>query len=848
MAALSTLRTEKPRDFYRRIADLGIQAAEALDHAHQMGIVHRDIKPSNLILEVRSAECGMRSDQNSELRAPHSKLWITDFGLARIASAEAPGLTMTGDLLGTLRYMSPEQAEGRSAVLDHRTDIYSLGITLYELLALQPAFNGSDREEVLRQIAFEEPTALRRLKPSIPVELETIIHKSISKNPDDRYPTARDLADDLRRFAHEQPIKARPLSAMQRLLRWTRRHHGIVVAVAVVCLLLITASVISTALIAAAYRQETEQRELANRNATNAKENLDIALTAVDRILNHIDEPDLYRHAAAQPVLRKLMHESKQLASQMHAKAGGAVNPRLGDLYVKIGVVLRSWGEYEEAEKSCQEAAAIWRNLSLEHPDADLFRMHLAVTQSSLSQTRAILGRPDAVQLAEEAISIWRTLRFDKLDMSRDQWLRYQIRVKGDWAFTVGKLNGSSASRRAYEDLYAELNRAGSDETAEERAVRTSALANACFNLGLFEALENNLDDAERLLRRSVELGFKGQLDLQNVLRARGKVDEARTIVLESQQRFQRQLAENPTNVIVAMTLASSYWDLGKIERAAQRTGHALDALRTSWKRWRELGALEILDLDRCWWAADAAEELAELLEQDGRIEEALALYGEHADLWREQWKKSPRNKYQLLLAGVETKRGILLLRLGRSDEARAVFMQVEHLLRATAPESPELALFLANCPDPELRKPVEALNIAKKLLGSIPRSAEYLCALGVAQYRTGNFAGAIETLTSARQSAARVDPAHYFLVLAEFKLGNREQAREQWRRLSQSYSPALGSVRDHKSIELILEEIRQEVGLSTDDELVIPPSPSAPNRPSGQQPAEGAHGSKPAE
>jgi serine/threonine protein kinase len=108
-AALSTLRTERPRDFYRHIAELGIQAAEALDHAHQMGIVHRDIKLSNLMIDATG------------------KLWITDFGLARIESDVT--LTMTGDLLGTLRYMSTEQAEGKSAILDHRTDIYSLGGT-----------------------------------------------------------------------------------------------------------------------------------------------------------------------------------------------------------------------------------------------------------------------------------------------------------------------------------------------------------------------------------------------------------------------------------------------------------------------------------------------------------------------------------------------------------------------------------------------------------------------------------------------------------------------------------------------------------------------------------------------
>ena len=126
---------------------LGIQAAEALDYAHRMGIVHRDIKPANLLVDVRG------------------NLWITDFGLARMQSDT--GLTMTGDVLGTLRYMSPEQALARRGVVDHRTDIYSLGVTLYELLALRPAFDGQDRQELLRQLTLEEPRTIRALQPRI---------------------------------------------------------------------------------------------------------------------------------------------------------------------------------------------------------------------------------------------------------------------------------------------------------------------------------------------------------------------------------------------------------------------------------------------------------------------------------------------------------------------------------------------------------------------------------------------------------------------------------------------------------------------------------------------------------
>src|SRR5206468_5638624 len=131
-------------------ARLGIQAAEALEYAHSLGVVHRDIKPGNLLLDTRG------------------NLWITDFGLAQIQAEAGLTLTMTGDVLGTLRYMSPEQALGRRTLVGHRADIYSLGATLYELLTLRPAVDGSDRQEILRRIAFEETPGLRRSNPAVP--------------------------------------------------------------------------------------------------------------------------------------------------------------------------------------------------------------------------------------------------------------------------------------------------------------------------------------------------------------------------------------------------------------------------------------------------------------------------------------------------------------------------------------------------------------------------------------------------------------------------------------------------------------------------------------------------------
>jgi eukaryotic-like serine/threonine-protein kinase len=168
-------------------------------------------------------------------------LWVTDFGLARMHTDAR--LTRTGDLVGTLRYMSPEQALAQPVGVDHRTDLYALGATLYELLTLEPAFPGRDRQELLRQIAFEEPKPPRRVNKAVPAELETIVLKALAKSPDERYATAQELADDLRRFLGDQPIRARRPSWLERARKWARRHRPVVCSAAVA--LLVTLAVLA---------------------------------------------------------------------------------------------------------------------------------------------------------------------------------------------------------------------------------------------------------------------------------------------------------------------------------------------------------------------------------------------------------------------------------------------------------------------------------------------------------------------------------------------------------------------------------------------------------------------------
>jgi serine/threonine protein kinase len=243
------------RRYFNYLASLGRQAALALEHAHQTGIIHRDIKPANLLLD------------------PRGDLWVTDFGLALVSGSS--GVTVAGELLGTLRYASPEQALALPGLVDQRSDVYSLGATLYELLTLRPIFSGRDRHELLQQIANVEPRPLRSLVREIPIELETIILKAIAKEPADRYATAQELADDLGRYLADQPIRARRPSSVEKVTKWARRHRTVVIAGLILLILLAAGSLVSTALIQGAYERERQRAEEAEAQFRLARRSVD---------------------------------------------------------------------------------------------------------------------------------------------------------------------------------------------------------------------------------------------------------------------------------------------------------------------------------------------------------------------------------------------------------------------------------------------------------------------------------------------------------------------------------------------------------------------------------------------
>ncbi|MBB3208131.1 hypothetical protein FHS27_003958 [Rhodopirellula rubra] len=367
-------KTPATHDGWRAVVTQAIAVAEGLHAAHELGIIHRDIKPSNLIIDSEG------------------KAWISDFGLARVQNDVS--LTQSGDVIGTMRYMSPEQTRGESAIVDGRADVYSLGATLYEVLSGKPAHDGVDAPAILRQIDEDSVVSLQTHCRDIPRDLDTVVAKAMAKRRDDRYETAQKFADDLRRVLAGEPTIARPPTLLDHCVRYAVRYQGLVAAGTVIGLLMIAGFAIGTVLLAA-------EKRVSDTNATKAINNLIVAREAIDGLGSKVAEllDDIpAANAARQRLLLQVLGYYQRLESESDASSATNREQQL-DLaitYGKIGTIKGELGQNADAIKALIRSEELLEEVARNDPRNDDIQLQWSVSQNNLAERYARSGDLDA--------------------------------------------------------------------------------------------------------------------------------------------------------------------------------------------------------------------------------------------------------------------------------------------------------------------------------------------------------------------------------------------------------------------------------------------------------------------
>ncbi len=320
------------------------QVTEAVQAAHSAGLIHRDLKPANILVVERDGR-------------PHP--YVLDFGIARLE--EVAGLTMTGQVMGTPGYLSPEQARGEVKTLDRRTDVFSLGVILYELLGGTRPFAGNSNVEILMHLIDDEPEPLRRRVPGVPRDLETVVMTCLEKDPDRRYPSARALADDLGRFLDGEPVEARPVGFAERLVRKAKKNPLTTAAITAALLALIAMVAVAVGGWVKYTVDLKRERDVAEANAAEAREITEF-MTGVFAFADP-DEAD-GREVTAHEILER---GAEQIESELGDRP--EIQARLLGI---MGEVFARLGQYDRALPLLERSLALVLSLPQSSPEMEI--------------------------------------------------------------------------------------------------------------------------------------------------------------------------------------------------------------------------------------------------------------------------------------------------------------------------------------------------------------------------------------------------------------------------------------------------------------------------------------------
>jgi serine/threonine protein kinase len=410
----------------RMVAEIGVQAAEALHYAHKQGTLHRDVKPANLLLDRQGS------------------VWITDFGLAKLVGQDQ--LTKSGDILGTLQYMAPECLHGEA---DARSDVYSLGLTLYEMLTLEPAFSDPSPTRLMRRIENREPVPPGRLNPLLPRDLETIILTASARDPDARYSTAKALANDLQRFVADRPIHARRASVIERGWRWCRRNRLVAGLIAAASLSLLCAAVsgwIGYVISSRALEREANKNDEAVEATRRAEESLELSLKQFEEVFNQFAQADPGLSFGPPPPERRLAAPDEHLSPREAAvlksvlkfydqfAQSNSSNPRLrreaGRAHQRVANLYQQMRQYDQAAAAWERTIKIYEGLCADFPDDHALRFELA---EAYSRADPPVPEADRLELSETrlrtAIELFAALARD--DPGDPEYPQAQARALG---------------------------------------------------------------------------------------------------------------------------------------------------------------------------------------------------------------------------------------------------------------------------------------------------------------------------------------------------------------------------------------------------------------------------------